>query len=99
MKATPQTAVANTTPKQLVAYIKAIFNQDLRERQAAGYRYGTRHLAQRVAKALGMNIHTVLAIKERRRRQYIWTMTRSRMSPFASSRSRTVTEALASSFR
>lgn len=56
-----------TTPEHLVLLIKSIINQDRRERYAAGFKLGTRGLARRIAQELGMNLHTVLAIKERKR--------------------------------
>ena len=59
------------TDKDTVALIKAIINQDRRERQRAGYRRCTRKLADRIAAELGMNIHTVRSIKERKRHRHI----------------------------
>jgi hypothetical protein len=59
------------TPEPLVALIKDIVNQDRRERQNAGFRLGTRGLAQRIALQLGLNIHTVLKIKERKRHKHV----------------------------
>jgi hypothetical protein len=55
------------TPPAIVAMIKAILYQDRRERQQAGFRYQSRGIAKRLAAHFGLSIHTVLAIKERRR--------------------------------
>ena len=59
------------TDKDTVALIKAIINQDRRERQRAGYRKCTFKLAERIAAELGMSIYTVLAIKERKRHRHV----------------------------
>lgn len=59
------------TPPETVALIKAIVNQDKRERLAAGYRRGSPGLAKRIAEALNLNIYTVLETKEGRRNRKV----------------------------
>jgi hypothetical protein len=59
------------TPVEIVAMIKAIFNLDRRERQHAGFKYGSTHLADRIAEQFGLDIYTVLMIKHRRRRKNV----------------------------
>jgi hypothetical protein len=59
-------------PIETVAMIKAIVNQDRRERRMAGFIRGTRNLAKRIAEQFGLSVHTVMAIKERKRRAKVW---------------------------
>jgi hypothetical protein len=59
-------------PAELVSTIKGIIRQDKRERTAAGFRYGTIHLADRIAEHFGLSIHTVRSIKEHKRRRRVW---------------------------
>jgi hypothetical protein len=65
-------------PADLVSIIKAIINQDRRERRAAGFRYQSRHLADRLAEHFGLSIHTLRSIKERKRRRHVWALDRFR---------------------
>lgn len=58
-------------PDDVVGLIKAIVNQDRRERHAAGYKHGSNHLADRIAAALGLKLETVRKIKERKRRKKV----------------------------
>jgi hypothetical protein len=58
------------TPPETVALIKAIVNLDLRERRRAGFINGSAHLADRIAAELGLSIHTVRSIKERKRHKH-----------------------------
>jgi len=55
------------TPPKIVAQIKAILHQDRRERAQAGFKYHSHGVVKRLAAHFGLSIHTVLAIKERRR--------------------------------
>jgi hypothetical protein len=57
--------------EDVVALIKAIIHQDRRERHAAGFKQGSWHLSSRIAQMLGVNLHTVLAIKHRKRRKEV----------------------------
>ena len=54
---------------ELVGMIKAIINQNRRERHAAGFKYLSTGLTKRISEQLGVNFWTVKEIKERRRRQ------------------------------
>lgn len=58
-------------PEEIVGLIKAIVNQDRRERQAAGYKLGTIGLAKRIATELGVSLEAVRKIKERKRRKHV----------------------------
>jgi hypothetical protein len=58
------------TPPETVALIKAIVNLDLRERRRAGFIQCSSHLADRIAAELGLSIHTVRSIKERKRHKH-----------------------------
>jgi hypothetical protein len=59
------------TPPKIVAQIKAILYQDRRERRQAGFRYQSHGIAKRLAAYFGLSIHTVLAIKEKRRNVHV----------------------------
>jgi hypothetical protein len=59
------------TPVATVQLIKAILNQDRRERHAAGYKQGTNGLAKRIAAAFGMKLETVLKIMQRKRHKHV----------------------------
>ena len=59
------------TPPEIVAEIKDILLQDRREREQAGYMYQSRGIAKRLAAYFGLSIHTVLAIKEKRRNVHV----------------------------
>ena len=61
------------TPEHVVGFIKAVANQDWRERQAAGFKYPTSGVAKRLAKELGLSIHTVKAIMHWKRRKSVWS--------------------------
>jgi hypothetical protein len=63
------------TPDRIVGEIKSIIYQDKRERLAAGFRYGSRGLARRIAKAYGLSYYTVFAIKVGRRRKSTYSLT------------------------
>ena len=52
------------TSPDIVGEIKAIVFQDKRERLAAGYRYGSRGLSERIAEAYGISVHTVHSIRD-----------------------------------
>lgn len=58
-------------PEDVVGLIKAIVNQDRRERHAAGFKLGSRKLANRIAAALGVSLTAVRKIKERKRRKHV----------------------------
>ena len=55
------------TPADIVGEIKAIIHQDRREQLAAGYRYGSRGISERIAEAYGLSVHTVHSIRDRQR--------------------------------
>ena len=58
-------------PEDVVALIKMIVNIDRRERHAAGFKYGSWKLANRIAAELGVSLTTVRKIKERKRRRKV----------------------------
>lgn len=58
-------------PEDIVALIKAIVNQDRREREAAGFKQGTTRLARRIAAELGLTLTAVQKIKQRKRRKHV----------------------------
>lgn len=72
MTSDPRTTWSRRIPDDVVAFIKAVYNQDKREREAAGFRYASQGLSKRIAAMLGLNIHTVLAIHENRRHRHQW---------------------------
>lgn len=58
-------------PDETVAMIKAIFNLDQQERQAAGFKLGTFNLARRIADAYEVSFHLVVKIKEGKKRRKV----------------------------
>ena len=55
------------TPPKIVAQIKAILHQDRRSEAQAGFKYHSHGVVKRLAAHFSLSIHTVLAIKEKRR--------------------------------